>query len=125
MVGSGRSLGTLAETGNHTCTFMRVLKRSNRIYDTSRFGQPEIRLRHRAGSGVKSSCYVLRCGCCGENLQIFYSDDGLEIGGVNGALEDWREILLPLLRIEQKGGRFIDNSRRRRKSATKRSTEQP
>ena len=30
-------------------------------------------------------------------LEIHYSEDGLEIGGVNGAIADWREILLPLL----------------------------
>jgi hypothetical protein len=26
---------------------MKILTRSNRIYDTTRFGQPEIRVRHR------------------------------------------------------------------------------
>ncbi len=98
---------------------MKVLKRLNRIYDTSRFGQPQIRLRHRAGKGVKSPRYVLTCGCCDEKLEIFYDDDGLEIGGVNGALEDWREILLPLLLIEQKRGRFIDVAAKPPKSANK------
>ena len=80
---------------------MKVLKRSNRFYDTRRFGQPQIRLRHRKAIGLKSPSYVLRCGCCDQELAIFYADDGLEIGGVNGTLEDWREILLPVLLIER------------------------
>ena len=89
---------------------MKVLKRSNKFYDSARFGQPQIRLRHRTGRGAKSPSYVLRCGCCDERLEIHYADDGLEIGGVNGALEDWREILLPLLLIERRGRRLVDVS---------------
>jgi hypothetical protein len=91
---------------------MKILTRSNRVYDTSRFGQPEIRLRHRPTKGKKSASYVLRCGCCKQKLEIYYAEDGLEIGGVNGALEDWREILLPLLMIERRGSRFVDASPR-------------
>ena len=99
---------------------MKILARSNRIYDTKRFGQPEIRVRHRPGTGKKCPYYILRCGCCAESLRIYYSDDGLEIGGVNGAVEDWREILLPLLLIDRRGGRFVDLSRKEKsKSANK------
>jgi hypothetical protein len=96
---------------------MKVLKRSNGFYDTERFGQPQIRLRHRQSSGVKSPSYVLRCGCCDQKVEIFYSDDGLEIGGVNGALEDWRDILLPLLLIERRGGWLVDLAPGAKKSA--------
>jgi adenine specific DNA methylase Mod len=81
---------------------MRTLKRNNKFYDTARFGQPEIRVYHKAGKGKRSPRYLLKCGCCDEKLEIHYAEDGLEIGGVNGAIEDWREILLPLLRIEEK-----------------------
>jgi len=98
---------------------MKVLKRSNRFYDTKRFGQPQIRLRQRTGRGVKSPSYVLRCGCCDQKLEIFYSEDGLEVGGVNGALEDWREILLPLLLIEARGGRLVDHASGAKESANK------
>jgi hypothetical protein len=52
--------------------------------------------------------YLLKCGCCGEKVEIYYGDDGLEINGVNGTIEDWREILLPLLLIEQQGEQFVD-----------------
>jgi hypothetical protein len=98
---------------------MKALKRSNRFYDTHRFGQPQIRLRHRKGMGLKSPSYALRCGCCDQKLEIFYSDDGLEIGGVNGALEDWREILLPVLLVERRGGQLIDLAPITKKSANK------
>ncbi len=90
---------------------MKILKRANRFYDTTRFGQPEIRVYHKKGRGKESPRYLLKCGCCQEKLQIYYADDGLEIGGVNGAIEDWREILLPLLLIEEKGENFLDKSR--------------
>ena len=90
---------------------VKVLKRSNKFYDPSRFGQPQIRIRHRAGRGKRCPSYVMRCGCCDEKVEIHYSDDGLEIGGVNGAIEDWREILLPLLLIERNGGRFKEAGR--------------
>jgi hypothetical protein len=98
---------------------MEVLKRSNRFYDTRRFGQPQIRLRHRKGIGLKSPSYVLRCGCCDQKLEIFYSDDGLEIGGVNGTLEDWREILLPVLLIERRGCQLIDLAAKTKNPANK------
>ena len=99
---------------------MKTLTRSNRIYDTTRFGQPEIRVRHRPGAGKKCPHYVLRCGCCAETLRVYYADDGLEIGGINGAIEDWREILLPLLLIEKRGRRFVDVGRKeKRESANK------
>ncbi|MBI5418119.1 hypothetical protein HZA55_09280 [Candidatus Poribacteria bacterium] len=43
----------------------------------------------------------LKCGCCEEKLKIYYDEEGLEINGVNGSIEDWRKIFLPLLRIEK------------------------
>ena len=86
----------------------KLLKRSNRFYETSRFGQPEIRVYHRKGLGKKSPRYLAKCGCCDEKVEIYYAEDGLEIGGVNGTIDDWREILLPLLLVEQREGRLRD-----------------
>ena len=51
--------------------------------------------------------YLLKCGCCDEKVEIYYDNEGLEINGVNGSIDDWREILLPLLRIEKKGNNFL------------------
>jgi hypothetical protein len=68
-----------------------------------------IRVRHcperplKNGRGVKSARYVLRCGCCKNGLvEIFYNRDNLEINGVDGSIENWRAILLPLLGINPK-----------------------
>ena len=68
-----------------------ILKRKNKFYDGSRFGQPQIRVYHRKGTSRKSPRYLLKCGCCDEKIEIYYGVDGIEIGGVNGAVEDWRK----------------------------------
>jgi len=86
---------------------MKIQKRTNRFYDTKRYNYPQIRVYHKKGIGKKSPRYLLKCGCCEEKLEIYYSNDGLEIGGVNGAIEDWRDILLPLLLIERRGEKLI------------------
>ncbi len=99
---------------------VKILKRKNRFYDTTRFAHPEIRVYHKSGKGKRCPRYLLKCGCCNEKLEIHYADDGLEIGGVNGAIEDWREILLPLLLIEQKGNRIVDKKEPKRKVSTSR-----
>jgi hypothetical protein len=96
---------------------MQILIRKNRIYDTTRFGQPQIRLRHRKRKGKKCASYALRCGCCDEKLEIYYAEDGLEINGVNGAIEDWREILLPLLLIKKGHRRRVNKNKKRRPAA--------
>jgi len=64
-----------------------------------------IRVSHRAARKRDqtriSPRYLLRCGCCDQSVEIYYDTHGLEINGVNGSLENWREILLPLLEIKQ------------------------
>ena len=90
-----------------TDSTMKILKRTNRFYHVRPDGFPQIRVYHRKGSAKKMPRYLLKCGCCDENLEIYYSHDGLEINGVNGLIEDWREILLPLLRIENNNTKFI------------------
>jgi hypothetical protein len=84
-----------------------IPKRSNRFYDTSRFEYAQIRVYHKAAHGKHAPRYLLKCGDCDEKIEIHYGEDGLEIGGVHGSIEDWREILLPLLLIEEKGGRLV------------------
>lgn len=76
---------------------MKISERKNKFYNTERFVQPEIRIYHKKGSGKKAPRYLLKCGCCNEKLEIYYDDKRLEINGVNGSIEDWCEILLPLL----------------------------
>src|ERR1700722_6958298 len=77
-----------------------------------------IRVSHRAerkrGTGVISPRYLLRCGCCDGALQIHYGPDGMEINGVYGSIENWREILLPLLGIRRHGKTLRADAIRRR-----------
>ncbi len=75
--------------------------------------------KHGTRNPKSGPCYNIRCGCCKEKIQIFYDDDGdlfLEINGVNGSVQNWREILLPLLEIEHKDGEFTDVSSRAKKA---------
>jgi len=86
-----------------------VLKRKNKVYDTKRFGHPELRLYHKKGTKLKSPRYLVKCGCCENKIKIYYDlpagvtgkGKSLEIGGVNGAIDDWKEILLPLLGVKK------------------------
>jgi hypothetical protein len=84
-----------------------------------------IRVSHRAQRKLRqghiSPRYLLRCGCCDRSVEIYYDLDGLEINGVNGSVENWREILLPLLGIRRQGKQFVADAIRRRvrKSSTK------
>ena len=68
-----------------------------------------IRVSHRAartrGQARISPRYLLRCGCCDQAVEIYYDTDALEINGVHGSIENWREILLPLLRMKGRGPR--------------------
>lgn len=49
----------------------------------------------------KSPRLRIKCGCCDQKVVIYYGEgenaDSLEINGVFGSVENWREILLPLL----------------------------
>ena len=85
-----------------------------------------IRVSHRAerkrGTGKISPRYLLRCGCCDQSVQIYYDKEGLEINGVHGSIENWREILLPLLEMSRRGKHFVVDTIRRTmpKSSAKR-----
>lgn len=84
-----------------------IPKRGNRFCDTSRFEYAQIRVFHKASRGKHTPRYLLKCGDCDEKIEIHYAEDGLEIGGVHGSIEDWREILLPLLLIEERNGKLV------------------
>jgi hypothetical protein len=81
-------------------------------------GDCAIRVSHRAerkrGEGHISPRYLLRCGCCDGAVQIYYDKEALEINGVHGSIENWREILLPLLGIRRRGKHFIADTARRK-----------
>ena len=55
--------------------------------------------RRRSKRTFVSPCFLVRCGCCAESVEITYGTDDnfVEINGVSAAREEWRKILLPLL----------------------------
>jgi hypothetical protein len=77
------------------------------------------RVSHRAeqklGKRTTSARYLLRCGDCDQALQIYYGPDDLEINGVYGSIENWREIFLPLLRVSGRGKSLKADAIRRKK----------
>jgi hypothetical protein len=63
-------------------------------------GYHALRIFARKGRGEKSPRLLIKCGDCENALEIYYDSkypEDLEIGGVLGSVENWREILLPML----------------------------
>lgn len=68
-----------------------------------------LRMTKRARRKLKNPRLLVRCGCCDQSLEIYYDDkltgnphnDSLEINGVNGTVDQWRTVLLPLLKIRR------------------------
>jgi hypothetical protein len=56
-----------------------------------------VRSHHRKVHGKRGPWFLFQCGCCDNKFEVYYGDDSLEIAGVMGSLENWRELLLPLL----------------------------
>lgn len=77
------------------------MKKSNQRMNRRRGdGYNALRVYHRAAVGKKSPRLLIKCGDCGNKLEISYDPEraDLEIGGVLGSIENWRELLLPLLK---------------------------
>ena len=49
--------------------------------------------------GTRDPYLLIKCGCCDEKVTIDYDEASLEleINGVSATVEDWRDVLLPLL----------------------------
>ena len=60
-----------------------------------------LRVYHKEGKGKRMPRYRVKCGCCDNHLEIYYAKDSLEINGVFATVENWRELLLPLLFPDQ------------------------
>jgi|GEM_PF-1213074 len=63
-------------------------------------GFPVPRVYHRNARGKKSARLLIKCGDCDQKFEIHYEPDGedLEIAGVLASVENWKKILLPLLK---------------------------
>ena len=60
-------------------------------------GYATLRVSRRKERHKQSARLRIKCGDCNKALDIFYDEEGLEIRGVHGSVENWREILFPLL----------------------------
>jgi hypothetical protein len=71
-------------------------KRARKLGD----GFPVLRVYRRKAHGKKSARLLIKCGDCDEKFEIYYGPDSedLEIAGVLASVENWRRILLPLLK---------------------------
>jgi hypothetical protein len=71
-------------------------KRSQKRVD----GIPVPRVYDRKARGKKSARLLIKCGDCDQKFEIYYGPEGedLEIAGVLASSENWRKILLPLLK---------------------------
>ena len=70
---------------------------------------PALRVTHRAETEKRSPSIRVKCGECDMAIVIGYDDseksgdphmDTLEIGGVMGTVEQWRQVFTPLLGVE-------------------------
>lgn len=63
-------------------------------------GYAALRVYNRRARGKKSARILIKCGDCENKFEIYYGPDGddLEIAGVLASVENWRDILLPLLK---------------------------
>ena len=81
------------------------MKKTNRkLYQKRADGYSALRVYHRKAQGKKSARLLIKCGDCENKFEIYYNPGGedLEIAGVLGSVENWREILLPLLKRPRK-----------------------
>src|SRR5438128_2391504 len=56
-----------------------------------------LRVYQQKARGKHMPRLLIKCGCCEQKVEIHYDPDCLEINGVMASVENWREILLPLL----------------------------
>lgn len=70
---------------------------NRKLAQTRPEGYFAVRAYHRKGRGNKGPRFLFECGCCDNKFEVYYGDDSLEIAGVFGSLDNWRELLLPLL----------------------------
>lgn len=67
-------------------------------------GNFEFRLKHVKSKyigkkkHVKCPKLIVKCGDCDNKVEIYYDKDFLEINGVNGSLQQWKELFDKLLK---------------------------
>jgi hypothetical protein len=91
---------------------------NKRLAERRKDGYFDIRVFHRAQRKKKGPRFLFKCGCCDQQLEVYYGDDTLEINGVMGSVANWRELLLPMLQMKLPG-QGKDASGARTKSRTR------
>lgn len=75
------------------------MAKMERVKDSADRTMPLRVWRRQASSSIR-----VKCGCCNEAVVIYFhndpSDDLLEINGVVGTVDQWKQVLLPLLGLE-------------------------
>ena len=93
---------------------MKAIARSRKMGQVRAEGIWQLRVLHRKSVGKRDPRYLIKCGCCSEKVEIYYGSGSLEINGVMGSVENWREVLLPLLKGATRVRRETKSSRRRK-----------
>lgn len=78
-----------------------------RIIDSEN-ARPPFRVTHRKARKKKSASIRVKCGCCKEAVEIYPQKEPdenpsrnlIEINGVFGTMDQWRQVLCPLLGLE-------------------------
>lgn len=73
---------------------------NRKMYQVREDGCSSLRVFDRAPHRLKSARRLVKCGDCDESVEIYYDETSLEINGVIGSVENWQEVLLPLLGIK-------------------------
>lgn len=76
---------------------------NRKLAQTRPDGHFAIRTFHRSRKGKRDPRFLFKCGCCDSKLEVYYGEDSLEINGVMGSVENWRELLMPLLEMKLEG----------------------
>ena len=83
--------------------YSKAMLEMNRKFARTPNGYFDIRVFHRSRKAKKDPRFLFKCGCCEGQLEVYYGDDSLEINGIMGSVENWRELLLPLLNMTLPG----------------------
>lgn len=83
------------------------MSKMEKVEDTLNQAHP-LRVWRRIGRRKMGPSIRVKCGCCEESLVIHFDDnptgipnyDTLEINGVLGTVDQWRQVLLPLLGLK-------------------------
>lgn len=98
-----------------------MIKEQRKSHKHDKYRVPEVRVFARKGKKNTGPYLLIKCGCHHEDsFKIYYFEPDysknipdimdLEIAGVYGELDNWREIFLPLLGIEKWGKNGFKNT---------------